>query len=71
MAGLNVKGNMMAQAMIYHHTVDTPGFDFLEAFWKVFDWLATWTERHVPPGDDGRHLPLSVRSILRSGAYHI
>ncbi len=34
-------------------------------------WLATWAERNVEPGEDGQHIPPSVRSILVNRNYYI
>ena len=45
--------------------------DLLARLLNMYDWLATWAERHVKPGEDGQHLPVGVRTMLRTGVYQI
>ena len=44
-------------------------------FWKfcmdAFNWLATWSERNVEAGDDGKHIPANARMILKNHCYYI
>jgi hypothetical protein len=40
------------------------GTDFLGQFARAYLWLANWTERNVPAGEDGRHIPANVRQII-------
>jgi hypothetical protein len=61
----------MAQAATTHHYAATPPNRVLAVCGSWYDWLATWAERNVEPGEDGQHIPDNVRNILKNRGYHI
>ena len=59
----------MAQvATTHHHSASDRIFEF---FTSRYEWLATWAERNVEPGEDDQHIPGSVRNILKNRGYYI
>jgi hypothetical protein len=59
----------MAQVATTHHQTATDRiFDF---FASRYEWLATWAERNVEPGENGQHIPDNVRNILKNRGYYI
>lgn len=61
----------MAQAATTHHHEAISTNRFLEFCASWYDWLATWAERNVEPGEDGNHIPKNVRNILENRGYDI
>lgn len=61
----------MAQAATTHHHAATTTNHILELCTAWFDWIATWAERNVEPGEDGHHIPNNVRNILKNRGYYL
>ena len=55
-------------ATTHHHTATN---HILEFFASKYEWLATWAERNVEPGEDSQHIPNNVRNILKNRGYYI
>ena len=47
------------------------GAGFLAGALQAYLWLATLTERIVPAGDDGKHIPDNVRRIIETRNFYI
>jgi len=57
-----------AKAIVQHSKITT---DFLGQIGRAYLWLASWTERNVPAGDDGCHIPANVRQIIETRNYFV